>query len=166
MKTGKHTNKTGSVLDDLDKTIADLLGELNGDDENSTTGAAPSSTSADNNDFFSFDDVDNAVNLTNRAARQVRKIREEESTPDDQYLRIGVKGGGCSGMSYVLGFDHKTEFDVELEREGIPVIVDRRHLMYLGGTVIDFKDGLDARGFTFENPQAASTCGCGTSFST
>jgi iron-sulfur cluster assembly protein len=157
-------------LDDLDKTIADLLGELNGEDDNATTGASSGETSSGittpANDFFSFDDVDNAVNLTERAARQIRKIRQDESTPNDQLLRIGVKGGGCSGMSYVLGFDHKTEFDVELERQGIPVIVDRRHLMYLGGTVIDFKDGLDARGFTFENPQATSTCGCGTSFST
>ena len=58
-------------------------------------------------DFMSFDDVDKAVLLTERAARQVRKIRQDEATPDDQYLRVGVKGGGCSGMSYVLGFDHK-----------------------------------------------------------
>jgi iron-sulfur cluster assembly protein len=157
-------------LDDLDKTIADLLGEINGDDEltpaTRPAGDSKVEQSSSSSDFFSFDDADNAVNLTARAARQIRKIREDETTPDDQFLRIGVKGGGCSGMSYVLGFDHKTEFDVELEREGIPVIVDRRHLMYLGGTVIDFRDGLDARGFTFENPQATSTCGCGTSFST
>lgn len=111
-------------------------------------------------------DVAAAVVLTERAASQIMKIRTDEAIPSDQFLRVGVKGGGCSGMSYVLGFDHKNDFDVELDREGVSVIVDKRHLMYLGGTVVDFRDGLDARGFTFENPKAASTCGCGTSFST
>ncbi len=111
-------------------------------------------------------DAEEAVILTERAARQVNKIRSEENIPDDQFLRVGVKGGGCSGMSYILGFDHKNDFDDVLEREGIKVIVDKRHLIYLGGTVVDFRDGLDARGFTFDNPRAASTCGCGTSFST
>lgn len=111
-------------------------------------------------------EMENAVVLTERAARQIEKVRTDEQIPADQILRVGVKGGGCSGMSYVLGFDTKTDFDVEMIREGVDVIVDKRHLMYLGGTVVDFKDGLDARGFTFENPKAASTCGCGTSFST
>lgn len=111
-------------------------------------------------------DAEEAVILTDRAARQINKIRSDESIPEDQYLRVGVKGGGCSGMSYVLGFDFKNNFDMELERNGLQVIVDKRHVVYLGGTVVDFKDGLDARGFTFENPRAASTCGCGTSFST
>lgn len=109
---------------------------------------------------------DEAVILTDRAAKQISKIREDENIPEDQFLRVGVKGGGCSGMSYILGFDHKTDFDVELERNGLQVVVDKRHVIYLGGTVVDFRDGLDARGFTFQNPKAASTCGCGTSFST
>ncbi len=111
-------------------------------------------------------DTEEAVIITQRAAEQIKKIKEDENIPDDQYLRVGVKGGGCSGMSYVLGFDHKTDFDTFLERVGLQVIVDKRHLIYLGGTVVDFKDGLDARGFTFENPRAATTCGCGSSFST
>jgi iron-sulfur cluster assembly protein len=111
-------------------------------------------------------DAEEAVILTERAAQQIKKIKISENIPDDQYLRVGVKGGGCSGMSYVLGFDHKNDFDIILEREGIQVIVDQRHLIYLGGTVVDFRDGLDARGFTFENPRAATTCGCGSSFST
>ncbi|KPP99583.1 MAG: iron-sulfur cluster assembly protein IscA [Bacteroidetes bacterium HLUCCA01] len=148
-------------MDNLDKTIADILGE---DDELETSPAAASTSQEP--DFMSFDDVDKAVLLTERAARQVRKIRQDEATPDDQYLRVGVKGGGCSGMSYVLGFDHKNNFDIQIEREGIQVIVDKRHLMYLSGTVVDFRDGLDARGFTFENPQATDTCGCGSSFAT
>lgn len=111
-------------------------------------------------------DHEEAVILTERAARQIRLIHEKEEIPADQFLRVGVKGGGCSGMSYILGFDHQTEFDTELIREGIKVIVDKRHLIYLGGTVVDFRDGLDARGFTFQNPKAATTCGCGSSFST
>jgi iron-sulfur cluster assembly protein len=111
-------------------------------------------------------DSEEAVILTDRAVNQINKIRLDESIPDDQYLRVGVKGGGCSGMSYILGFDNKNDFDMELDRNGILVIVDKRHVIYLGGTVVDFKDGLDARGFTFENPRAASTCGCGSSFST
>jgi iron-sulfur cluster assembly protein len=128
-----------------------------------------------NNEELSVDDlIDNlfnkdseeAVILTERAVRQILKIKKDENIPDDQFLRVGVKGGGCSGMSYILGFDHKNEFDTELDREGMTVIVDKRHLIYLGGTVVDFKDGLDARGFTFQNPRAAATCGCGSSFST
>lgn len=111
-------------------------------------------------------DAEEAVILTERAVNQVKKIKTDENIPDDQFLRVGVKGGGCSGMSYILGFDHKNDFDEILNREGIKVIVDKRHLIYLGGTVIDFKDGLDARGFTFQNPRASTTCGCGTSFST
>jgi len=128
-----------------------------------------------NNEELSVDDlIDNlfnkdseeAVILTERAVRQILKIKKDENIPDDQFLRVGVKGGGCSGMSYILGFDYKNEFDTELDREGMTVIVDKRHLIYLGGTVVDFKDGLDARGFTFQNPRAAATCGCGSSFST
>ncbi len=111
-------------------------------------------------------DTEEAVILTERAANQIRHIYDKEGIPEDQFLRVGVKGGGCSGMSYVLGFDHQTDFDTELMREGIKVIVDKRHLIYLGGTVVDFKDGLDARGFTFQNPRATTTCGCGSSFST
>ncbi|HAC14809.1 MAG TPA: iron-sulfur cluster assembly accessory protein [Bacteroidetes bacterium] len=111
-------------------------------------------------------DAEEAVILTDRAVKQVLKIKNDESIPDDQFLRVGVKGGGCSGMSYILGFDYKNDFDETLDREGIKVIVDKRHLIYLGGTVIDFKDGLDARGFTFQNPRASTTCGCGSSFST
>ncbi len=105
------------------------------------------------------------IQLTDRAVRQIADIRRKEQIPEDQYLRVGVKGGGCAGMSYELGFDHKTEND-ELETiNGVEVIIDKRHVLYLAGIQVDFKDGLDARGFTFENPNASSTCGCGISFS-
>lgn len=105
------------------------------------------------------------VGLTGRAVQQIEKIRRDENIPDDNYLRVGVKGGGCSGMSYTLGFDHKTEHDLEYAVGNVKVIVDKRHAIYLEGTAVDFKDGLDARGFIFSNPVATSTCGCGSSFS-
>lgn len=81
-----------------------------------------------------------------------------------QLLRVGVKGGGCSGMSYVLGFDAKAENDKTFEIEGIPCIINKSHELYLAGMEIDWNDGLDNRGFTFSNFNASSTCGCGTSF--
>lgn len=104
------------------------------------------------------------VILTASAAKQLRKLIEQEGA-SDRALRIGVKGGGCSGMSYILAFDTPTDMDVRLEQDGVPFIVDKRHLLYLGGTELDFSDGLDNRGFVFSNPNATSTCGCGSSFS-
>lgn len=106
------------------------------------------------------------VSLTERAAQQVRKIKEEESLNEDLYLRVAVEGGGCSGLSYKLGFDYQTDDDRRFESKGIPIVIDPRHLMYIEGIAIDFPDGLDARGFTFENPNAEETCGCGSSFAT
>jgi iron-sulfur cluster assembly protein len=105
------------------------------------------------------------VSLTERAALQVKKIMEEERIPSGHYLRIAVKGGGCSGLSYSLGFDERTGNDDFYTTQNIEVIVDKRHILYLSGISIDFHDGLDARGFVFNNPNATSTCGCGTSFS-
>jgi len=85
--------------------------------------------------------------------------------PEDFHLRVGVRGGGCSGMSYILGFDRIRDHDVEFNVDGIVVYIDKRHGLYLMGTQLDYKDGLDARGFSFENPNATATCGCGSSFS-
>lgn len=82
----------------------------------------------------------------------------------NQFLRVGVKGGGCSGMSYILGFDHKKENDQEFELNGIRCIMDKTHEMYLYGMQVDWEDGLNNRGFTFKNPNASTTCGCGSSF--
>ena len=81
-----------------------------------------------------------------------------------QKLRFGVKGGGCSGMTYVLGFDKTTENDIHFEIEGIACVMDKAHELYLYGMQVDWQDGLNNRGFTFKNPNASKTCGCGTSF--
>lgn len=104
------------------------------------------------------------VALTARAAAEIKKIMSTKEIPEGYGLRMGVRGGGCSGMSYILGFDRQREQDVSFDIEGIVVYMDKRHGLYLMGTVVDYHDGLNARGFTFENPNATSTCGCGSSF--
>ncbi|PAU95419.1 iron-sulfur cluster assembly accessory protein [Aliifodinibius salipaludis] len=107
-----------------------------------------------------------AVQLTERAAEQVHRIREDEDLDDDIFLRVAVEGGGCSGLSYKLGFDYESEDDEVIISQGIKIIVDPKHMMYLKGISVDYPDGLDARGFTFDNPNASETCGCGSSFAT
>jgi iron-sulfur cluster assembly protein len=104
------------------------------------------------------------VTITEGALTQIRKLMNMDDFDKSQLLRIGVKGGGCSGMTYILGFDHKTENDQEFSIEGITCIMDRSHEIYLYGMQVDWQDGLNNRGFTFKNPNASTTCGCGTSF--
>jgi iron-sulfur cluster assembly accessory protein len=104
------------------------------------------------------------VSLTERAARQIKRIRDNEDLEDGLYLRVAVEGGGCSGLSYKLGFDIRTDEDTIVESQGFEIVVDPKHLLYLDGIVIDYPDGLDARGFTFDNPNASESCGCGSSF--
>ena len=96
--------------------------------------------------------------------RAFARLTEIGAADQGKALRVGVKGGGCSGMSYVLGFDKKRDKDREFEIDGITVYMDQRHGLYLMGTEINYHDGLNARGFTFENPNATETCGCGASF--
>lgn len=103
------------------------------------------------------------VQLTEGAIKELQKLLAE-STEENQYLRVGVKGGGCSGMTYVLGFDKKEDADKTFEIAGISCVMNPSHELYLYGIVIDWQDGLHNRGFTFNNPNASSTCGCGTSF--
>ena len=106
------------------------------------------------------------VILTKRAAEQVRNIRERENLDDELYLRVAVEGGGCSGLSYKLGFDWRNDEDELIKSRGVEIVLDKRHKLYLDGVQIDYPDGLDARGFTFDNPNASETCGCGSSFAT
>lgn len=105
------------------------------------------------------------LGLTERAIEEVRKIMEQNTIPETYGLRVGVKGGGCSGLSYTLGFDaDKREGDKVLEHAGIRMFIDSKSLFYLMGCEIDFTDGLNGRGFVFNNPNAQKTCGCGSSF--
>ena len=107
-----------------------------------------------------------AVGLTDRAVKEVRRIVEEQSLPDATALRVGVKGGGCSGFSYTLGFDDETKATDQInEVDGVRVICDPKSFLYLNGTVVDFEESLMGRGFKFTNPNADKSCGCGESFS-
>lgn len=105
------------------------------------------------------------VTLTQGAIKQLKLIREKEGIVPENGLRIGVKGGGCSGFSYILGFDAHKENDEVFELDGLKIFMQKSHAIYLLGMEIDYVDGLNNRGFSFNNPNAKSTCGCGTSFS-
>jgi iron-sulfur cluster assembly protein len=104
------------------------------------------------------------VTFTQNSIDEIKRLMNGEGFDQSARLRIGVKGGGCSGLSYILGFDKKDANDDEYEFEGMPFIMNRSHGIYLMGMEIDWQDGLNSRGFTFKNPNASKTCGCGTSF--
>lgn len=105
------------------------------------------------------------VTLTEGAKKEVKKLMLQQELDESFGLRLGVEGGGCSGMSYMLGFDQTKEGDSEYNIDGIRVFMHKAHGLYLAGMQVDFQHGLNARGFVFNNPNASSTCGCGTSFS-
>jgi len=109
--------------------------------------------------------VAHPIKLTAGEITQLKRIMDEQNISEDHGLRIGVKGGGCSGFSYILGFDTKTEKDQEFEVDGLKVYMEKAHSLYLVGMEVDWVDGLENRGFMFNNPNATDTCGCGTSFS-
>ena len=104
------------------------------------------------------------VKFTASALTEIKRLTSEPGFDATNVLRIGVKGGGCSGLSYVLGFDKQTTTDQEYEAENIRFVIDKAHELYLAGMEIDWENGLNNRGFSFKNPNASSTCGCGTSF--
>lgn len=103
------------------------------------------------------------IRFTDSALVELKRLQTEQSDKTD-FLRIGVKGGGCSGLSYILAFDKKGEKDVIYDIDGVQCIINPAHLIYLASMVIDWQGGLSSRGFTFENPNATSNCGCGSSF--
>ncbi len=107
------------------------------------------------------------ITITEKALNEARKILEENKLdPNEYFLRIGVKGGGCSGFVYSLAFDNKLrDNDRVIYSQNLRVVVDTKSLFYLNGTVLDYSDGLMGRGFVFNNPNATRTCGCGSSFS-
>lgn len=105
------------------------------------------------------------IEITDKAIKEVARIKEENNIPAEHGLRIGVKGGGCSGLTYNLGFDGEIkDTDTVIERNGVKLFIDPKSLFYITGTVLDFSDGLNGKGFVFNNPNATKTCGCGESF--
>ena len=107
-----------------------------------------------------------AIALTEIAAKEIKNIIKDQGLSEQAALRVGVKGGGCSGFSYVLDLtEDAVETDEIMESHGIKVLADRKSYLYLNGTEIDFKDEVMGRGFVFKNPNATHTCGCGSSFS-
>jgi len=107
-----------------------------------------------------------AIDLTEKAASEVKRIMEDPRFEEGTVLRVGVSGGGCSGFSYKLAFDNAVNEDQDsrFECHGVPVVVDKKSALYLEGTTVDFYEGVERRGFTFENPNAVKSCGCGSSF--
>ena len=110
--------------------------------------------------------VDEIFTITEKAATQLKKLMSEDpKVTSEHFLRVGVKGGGCSGLSYDLGFDNKEEDgDNFFMSSEIKCVIDKKSFLYLFGTELDFTDGLNGKGFHFNNPNASRTCGCGESF--
>lgn len=108
-----------------------------------------------------------AVLLSEKAAGEVKRIIDEQKLDQNTVLRVGVAGGGCSGFQYSLGFDKAWDekTDAKYDYHGVTVVVDKKSALYLDGTTVDFYEGLEKRGFTFDNPNATKSCGCGSSFS-
>jgi iron-sulfur cluster assembly protein len=105
------------------------------------------------------------IKVTDKAAKEIKRIMAENSVGSEFGLRLGIKGGGCSGFSYTIAFDSaKSTGDKILENNGVKLFVDAKSYIYLTGTELDFSDGLSGKGFTFNNPNAANTCNCGNSF--
>ncbi len=106
------------------------------------------------------------ITVTDNAKKEAIALMTKEGSPDDSFIRVGVKGGGCSGLTYHLEFDHELkEDDKVFEDKGIKIVCDKKSMLYLVGTELDFSDGLNGKGFSFNNPNASRTCGCGESFS-
>jgi len=113
------------------------------------------------------DDATQPLVITERAAREFRHIVQQKGLAEETGMRISVKGGGCSGFEYQIDIESNRadEFDIENVQHGVRVVVDMKSEFYMAGTTIDFSDSLMERKFTFENPMASGTCGCGSSFS-
>ncbi len=106
------------------------------------------------------------ITVTDNAKNQVQKLLAEQATGNDTFIRVGVKGGGCSGLSYELKFDNQLlEDDKVFEDKGVKIVCDKKSFLYLIGTQLDYSGGLNGKGFIFSNPNASRTCGCGESFS-
>jgi iron-sulfur cluster assembly protein len=104
--------------------------------------------------------------VSDKAKARILELKKEEGRTENENIRVSVKGGGCSGLMYDLGFDGaQVDTDHVFEDKGVKILVDRKSLLYLAGTTLEFTDGLNGKGFQFVNPNANRTCGCGESFS-
>ncbi len=104
--------------------------------------------------------------VSEKAKERILELRQQEGRTENENIRVSVKGGGCSCLMYDLGFDAQTsDSDQVFEDKGVKIIVDKKSLLYLAGTTLEFTDGLNGKGFQFVNPNASRTCGCGESFS-
>jgi iron-sulfur cluster assembly protein len=105
------------------------------------------------------------ITITESAKEKLNTLRKEGNHPEDAFLRVGVAGGGCSGLTYVLDFDSQMKDDDKVfEDQGLKIVCDKKSFLYLVGTQLEFTDGLNGKGFVFNNPNASRTCGCGESF--
>ena len=109
--------------------------------------------------------VESPIKFTEDAIDEIKRLMNDEDFNNEQFLRVGVKGGGCSGLTYVLGFEEKLQDDEIYDANGLQFVMNPSHELYLFGMEVDWHGGLNSRGFTFSNPNASKTCGCGTSFS-
>ncbi len=109
--------------------------------------------------------MDSIITITDKAIQQIHQIAAAENADGTKGLRLAVIGGGCSGLSYKIEFSEQKEKDNILNFDGVKVLIDPKSVIYLKGIVLDFKDGLNGKGFVFDNPNAKNTCGCGESFS-
>lgn len=110
--------------------------------------------------------MNNVITVTENAKKQALRILESESLDNTYFIRVAVKSGGCSGLKYDLNFDNKiSDEDVISESNDIKVVCDKKSVLYLIGTELDYSGGLNGKGFVFNNPQASRSCGCGESFS-
>jgi iron-sulfur cluster assembly protein len=107
------------------------------------------------------------IQVSDQAKSKAAQLMTEEGfDPVTDYIRVGVKSGGCSGLEYVLKFDNiKNESDQVFEDNGVKVIIEKKSILYLAGTILEYSGGLNGKGFIFNNPNASRTCGCGESFS-
>ena len=105
------------------------------------------------------------ITVSDKAKERILELKKEEGRMEQENIRVSVKGGGCSGLMYELGFDAQlADSDHVFEDKGVKILVDRKSLLYLAGTTLEFSDGLNGKGFNWVNPQASRTCGCGESF--
>ena len=107
-----------------------------------------------------------AIKLSERAAEEVKRFQKENDLGEDAVLRVGIAAGGCSGFNYVLNFDNSYDekADTKYDCHGVAVVVEKKSALYLDGTTVDWYESLEKQGFTFDNPNAVKSCGCGSSF--